>query len=68
MKLWDYCYEPNHLKHMKIKTDETGNQGFDFLTQDQMEGLIYMNTDIWITPELKRFKRDLLKRVSKDVE
>ena len=53
---------------MKIKTDETGNQGFDFLTQDQMEGLIYMNTDIWITPELKRFKRDILKRVSKDVE
>jgi hypothetical protein len=43
--------------------NESGNRKIVFLSQADKEILIYMNTDVWITPELKRFKNDLLERV-----
>lgn len=47
---------------MRSLNDETGKRKIVFLSQDDKDFLIYMNTDIWITPELKRFKNDLLER------
>jgi len=41
----------------------SGKREIVFLSQADKEILIYMNTDVWITPELKRFKNDLLERV-----
>ena len=47
---------------MKVMQDENGNREIVFLSQNDKDFLIYMNTDIWITPELKRFKNELLER------
>ena len=47
---------------MRTLKDKSGKKKIVFLTQVDMDYLIYMNSDAWITPELKRFKRDLLKR------
>lgn len=47
---------------MRALQDEYGNRKIVFLTQADKEILIYMSSDVWITPELKRFKNDLLKR------
>ena len=47
---------------MRSLQDETGKRKLVFLSRDDKDFLIYMNTDIWITPELKRFKNDLLER------
>jgi len=43
--------------------DERGWGEIVFLSQSDKDFLIYMNTDIWITPELKRFKNELLEKV-----
>ncbi len=42
--------------------DESGKGEIVFLTQDDKELLIYTSSDVWITPELRRFKKDLLRR------
>ena len=47
---------------MKTHEDKSGNRKIVFLTQVDKDYLIYMKSDAWITPELKRFKRDLLVR------
>jgi len=47
---------------MRTLQDETGRREIVFLTQTDKEILIYMSSDVWITPELKRFKNDLLER------
>jgi len=47
---------------MRTLQDETGKREIVFLSQADKEILIYMSSDVWITPELKRFKYDLLKR------
>ena len=47
---------------MRLIHDELGRSEIVFLSQSDKDFLIYMNTDIWITPELKRFKNDLLER------
>ena len=47
---------------MRALLDENGNRKIVFLTQADKEILIYMSSDIWITPELKRFKNDLLQK------
>ena len=47
---------------MKVIQDENGKREIVFLSQNDKEFLIYMTTDVWITPELKRFKKDLLER------
>ncbi len=43
---------------MRALMDENGNRRIVFLSQADKEVLIYMNSDVWITPELKRFKDD----------
>ena len=48
---------------MRVMQEENGKREIVFLSQSDKDFLIYMNTDIWITPELKRFKNELLKRV-----
>ena len=53
---------------MKRFKSKAVKEEFKFLSKSDMEFLIYMNTDIWITPELKRFKRDLLKRAGQKID
>ena len=52
--------------HMRPLQDETGKRRFVFLTQSDKDFLIYMSTDAWITPEVKRFENDLLERVREE--
>ncbi len=47
---------------MRPLLDENGKRRLVFLTQTDKDILIYMNTDAWITPEVKRFKNELLER------
>lgn len=47
---------------MRSLQDETGTRKLVFLSQADKEFLIYMTSDIWITPEVKQFKNDLLER------
>ena len=47
---------------MRVMQDERGWGEIVFLSQSDKDFLIYMNTDIWITPEVKRFKNELLER------
>jgi|GEM_PF-1302586 len=54
---------------MRTILSESGKRKIVFLSHADKEILIYMNTDVWITPELKRFKNDLLERVrAKDLK
>jgi len=50
---------------MRNLLDETGKRKMVFLSQTDKDYLIYLSSDVWITPELKRFKNDLLERVGK---
>ena len=50
---------------MKSLQDETGERRIVFLSQADKDFLIYMTSDVWITPELRRFKNDLLDRAGK---
>jgi len=52
--------------HMRNLRDETGKRKIVFLTQADKDYLIYMCTDAWITPEVKRFKNELLDRVREE--
>ncbi len=47
---------------MRPLQDENGKRRLVFLSQTDKDILIYMNTDAWITPEVKRFKNELLER------
>ena len=49
--------------HMRTSKDEAGRREIVFLSQDDKDFLIYMSSDVWITPEVKRFKNDLLEKV-----
>jgi len=51
---------------MKTLQDENGVRKIVFLSQKDKDVLIYMYSDAWITPELKRFKNSLLERVQSD--
>jgi hypothetical protein len=48
---------------MRTLKDDTGKRKIVFLSQDDLDFLIYMSSDVWITPEVKRFKHDLLENV-----
>ena len=48
---------------MRTLKDDTGKREIVFLSQDDLDFLIYMSSDVWVTPELKRFKNDLLENV-----
>jgi hypothetical protein len=51
---------------MRSLKDENGKRKLVFLSQSDKDFLIYMSTDAWITPELKRFKNELLDRVREE--
>ena len=51
---------------MRNLRDEPGKKKLVFLTQSDKDFLIYMSTDAWITPEVKRFKNELLDRVREE--
>ena len=55
----------NNKKHMRTLLDKRGERKIVFLSQRDKDFLIYMSSDVWITPELKRFKNDLLERAGK---
>lgn len=54
------------MKPMKTLQDESGKRKIVFLSQEDKDFLIYMYSDAWITPEIKRFKDSLLERVQLD--
>jgi hypothetical protein len=47
---------------MRTLLDETGKRKIVYLSQTDKDFLIYMSSDVWITPELRRFKHDLLEK------
>lgn len=47
---------------MKITEEENGKDGLTFLSLEDKEFLIYMTSDIWVTPESNRFKREILEK------
>ncbi len=51
---------------MRTTVNKCGREEIMFLSQTDKEILIYMNTDVWITPELKRFKKGILERLAEN--
>jgi hypothetical protein len=51
---------------MRTLLDKRGKRKIVFLSRTDKDFLIYMSSDVWITPELKKFKNDLLERVGKN--
>jgi len=51
------------MKPMNTLQDESGKRKIVFLSQEDKDYLIYMSSDVWITPELKRFKNSLLEKL-----
>lgn len=47
---------------MKTTMHSNGKKEIVMLSRTDLEILIYMTSDAWITPELKRFKKDILER------
>jgi hypothetical protein len=48
---------------MKTIVNKQGRRIIVFLSRTDMELLVYTTSDIWITPELKKYKREILERV-----
>ena len=48
---------------MNTLRDASGEKKIIFLSKEDKDFLIYMTNDIWITPEVKRFKDSLLEKV-----
>lgn len=48
---------------MRVLKDESGKSKIVFLSREDKDILIYMSSDVWITPELKRFKNSLLEKL-----
>ena len=48
---------------MKMLFEKGDKKDLVFLSQEDLEILIYMTGDVWITPELKRFKNEILDRL-----
>jgi hypothetical protein len=49
---------------MKVQAKKNGMRSIVFLSRRDKDVLIYMTSDVWITPELKRFKNEILERVN----
>ncbi len=50
---------------MNTLQDASGKRKIVFLSEEDKEFLIYMYNDVWITPEVKRFKNEILGKVGK---
>lgn len=48
---------------MRIRKNENGENEVVFLSREDKEYLIYLTSDIWITPESKRFKNEILEKI-----
>lgn len=48
---------------MRTTVNKCGREEIMFLSETDKEILIYMTSDVWITPELKRFKSQILGKV-----
>ena len=48
---------------MKCSIDEFASNGIRLLSRTDLEILIYMTGDIWITPEVKRFKNGIMEKM-----
>jgi hypothetical protein len=48
---------------MRTLQDKNGHRKITFLSREDLEILIYMGSDVWITPELKRFKNEILEKL-----
>ena len=51
---------------MRALQDKNGLKKIVFLSRQDKDYLIYMTSDAWVTPELKRFKNDILERVQEE--
>ena len=49
---------------MKTRIAGTGKRALEFLSQEDKEVLIYATSDVWITPETKRFKMEIMRGVA----
>jgi len=47
---------------MRTKMNSKGKREIVFLSRTDLDILIYMTSDVWITPELKRFKNEILEK------
>ena len=45
---------------MKTRINSQGKKEIIFLSRNDLDMLIYMTNDVWITPEIKRFKNEIL--------
>ena len=48
--------------HMTTLQDSSGNRKIVFLSREDKDYLIYLSSDVWITPETNKFKNELLER------
>ena len=54
---------------MKVRINSQGKKEIVFLSRNDLEMLIYMTSDVWITPEIKRFKNEIIQGLnSSDVK
>jgi hypothetical protein len=51
---------------MRTNSASSEKREMVFLSQTDLEVLIYMCTDAWITPDLKKFKNEILEKVEKE--
>lgn len=47
---------------MRTTMHSNGKREIMMLSRTDLEILIYMTSDVWTTPDLKRFKKEILKR------
>lgn len=45
---------------MKTRINSQGKKEIIFLSRNDLDMIIYMTSDVWITPEIKRFKNEIL--------
>ena len=51
---------------MKNSQSKKVQRDLVFLSKEDLEILIYMTSDIWITPKIKRFKQEILDKLELD--
>jgi hypothetical protein len=57
---WAILIKLVKMETMKSNIEKNGKIKLVPLSQEDLEILIYMMSDVWITPELKRFKNEIL--------
>jgi len=52
---------------MKTRINSQGKKEIILLSQNDLDILIYMTSDVWITPEIKKFKNEILEGLNNSV-